>query len=263
MNKVSCSNCGFQNEAGLRFCVNCGTALVNQPAPNSNPNQFGANQPPFNAGNSQQFNTQSVKPSNTGRNLAIFGGLGCLGLIVGIAAIFGLLIYAGSNDDKAKSNGNLIVNRNTGVSNSKAGIVSNSNSYSNYNGANTNSNSTDIDADVKNSLPTQIGGFEQKGTVIQGDAAKDFPGADAIYKTEYANSKGKKVQMVIAKFSSADEAKRRFGFFLDGFKTIGAKILGRQKGKDKKGGETEFALYTYKSGSTTVYETMLHSEIYG
>ncbi|MBC7798356.1 MAG: hypothetical protein H7Z37_15910, partial [Pyrinomonadaceae bacterium] len=49
----------------------------------------------------------------------------------------------------------------------------------------------------------------------------------------------------------------------DGFKTIGAKILGRQKGKDKKGGETEFALYTYKSGSTTVYETMLHSEIYG
>ncbi|MBC7795784.1 MAG: zinc ribbon domain-containing protein, partial [Pyrinomonadaceae bacterium] len=154
MNTLRCPNCGFENEANLSFCVNCGNRLTNAnpaatmvspPIGTSYPNQPFPQIPQLN-----QLNTPPP-PSNTGRNLAIFGGLGCLGLILGIAAIFGLLIYAG-DDDNGNSN-NFNTNRLTNVKNSNisngnrsalANVKTNANSaISNKSSSNYNTRTSD------------------------------------------------------------------------------------------------------------------------
>jgi hypothetical protein len=107
-------------------------------------------------------------------------------------------------------------------------------------------------------MPTRLGGFTRK-SFGAGEASKDFPGATKVGKSVYTKG-SKEVTLVVAEFSSISEAKSRYGYFLDGFKSVGAKVLNSQKIKSSRGVETgDSAIYTYAS----VYEGMFYNDRYG
>ncbi|MEP6925357.1 MAG: zinc ribbon domain-containing protein [Pyrinomonadaceae bacterium] len=253
MNTVRCSNCSAENAAELSFCTNCGTSL-----PSSN---FGQ------ASQSNAANSIPVTKSKSGRNAAIIGGLGCLVILIGAVALCGILGYIGRNTSNNNSANNTIIetsvsennpsltNRGTlKSSNSNSVIFGNSNSSS----SNSNSSGAPTDEEFRNFLPPQVGDYEREGDAIDGNVTEDFPGADKIIKSDYL--KKKKVKVVLAQFSSPAVAKQSYGYFRDGFKSAGAKILLRQKVKNKAGIETgELSIYTYKG----VWETMVYVDRFG
>ena len=107
-------------------------------------------------------------------------------------------------------------------------------------------------------LPSQLGGFTRK-SVGAGDQSKDFPGAIKVGKSVY--SKGsKEITLVVAEFASQSEAKSRYGYFLDGFREVGAKVLNSKKIKSSRSVVTgDSAIYTYAG----VYEGMFYNDKYG
>lgn len=256
---VRCSNCGNENNDGMKFCTNCGKSLVQeQPMPTL-------------VGNTGGFTPQNVtsgtpaKKGGAGKNLAIFGGLGCLGLIlVGILGIVGVVYWAGGSNKKV-TNTDISIN------------VPNNNSYGDNTSTNNNriakpqvNSNADTTADPSstpfitdeqflNFLPSGLGGFEQSGGTQNGSLTDDFPGADRIVKSDYIKG-SKKVKVILAQFSSPATAKSSFGYFLDGFKGAGAKVIGKQKVRNKNRVETgEIAFYTYSK----VYETMFYTDRFG
>lgn len=262
MNSVRCSNCGFENPPGMAFCTNCGNSLTGQ---NANP-VF----PRKDSGSSTLLpNAQPVaKKGGFGKNAAIFGGIGCLALLLGGGiALFGLLYYIGSNEiASTNTNYNQIANNATVANrnsvNRNASINSNveANIRSSDGGAPSDNAATASDEqEMRALLSSQIGQYEQQGEIEDGNATEDYPGADKIVKSMYAK-KNKKVAVILAKFSSPAAAKSSFGYFLGGFKSAGAKIAGQQKVRNKNGVETgELAFYSYKN----VHETMFYADKYG
>lgn len=256
---VRCSNCGYENADGMRFCTNCGKGLAPEPSMPTRP--------------SGGFPPQTVAPvaprksgGGAGKNIAIFGGLGCLALILAVAGLIGAALYFTGDDNKNVA----VINTNSlSVSNdnSTSGNRNTSSNKSTKPPFNSNANtaaepsSTPLITDEQflNFLPAEIGGFEQDGGTQNGSLTEDFPGADRIVKSDYVKS-GKKVKVILAQFSSPATAKSSYNYFLDGFKGAGAKVLGRQKVKNKSGVETgEIAFYSYSK----VYETMFYTDRFG
>ncbi len=269
MDTVKCSNCGFENAAGLSFCTNCGNSLQQS---SSLPPTYLNQPPPTMTGNMQP---PPAKKGGAGKKLAVFGGLGCLALTIGGIALLTLLAYIGgtANSNVAQDTGNTRSNANVVVQNRGAANNSgaNTNARTNANsGANTNSTDdpdTKQDAieNIDNFFPEQIGQYQQQGETAQGNPTDDFPGADKIVKSSYAK-KLKAADVVLAQFSSPASAKSSYGYFLQGFKNIGANVLKTEKIKNKNGIETgEIAFYAYKpkGSSKTIYETMFYADKYG
>lgn len=256
VNTIQCSNCGAENAADLKFCTNCGNAL--------SPPNFAQN-----AG--QNFGSPPKAKSNTGRNAAIIGGLGCVVLLVGAVAVCGILGYLGSNSSNDNSHNSLasndktVGNNNLSLSNRGTIKPSNSNSvvFGNSNSAATNDNSSSqhapTDEEFRNFLPSAVGDYQRQGDTIDGNITEDYPGADRIVKADYVK-KGKKVTVILAQFASPATAKQSYGYFLDGFKKVGAKVLLNQKVKNKTGIETgDLSIYSYSSK----WETLIYADRFG
>lgn len=260
---IQCSRCGHQNSSDLKFCTNCGNPLSS-----SEPATVLSSAPPTappGARTTQVGASISPKGGKTGRNLAIFGGLGCLLLLGAVLAVIGLLYYIGTTDDNrnvALNNGNtgnvVNANSNRGATNSSKSNTS-VNKNTNVNSSPANNDNKTPEEEMRNFLPSTVGGFERQGDVEDGDVTEDFSGADKIVKTQYAK-KGKPVNVVLAQFSSPATAKESYGYLLDGFKKSGATIRAKQKIKNKAGVETgEIAFYSYKG----THETMFYADKYG
>ena len=257
MNTVRCSNCAAENAADLRFCTNCGKPL---PAPS------------FASTATQNFSAPPPVKSKTGRNVAILGGLGCVALLIGAVAVCGILGYIGknsANDVSLNNSGNnnraVVSNNNLSLSNRGTIKPSNSNSvvFGNSNSSASNDNSSSqhapTDEEFRNFLPSAVGDYQRQGEVIDGNITEDYPGADKIVKADYIK-KGKKVTVILAQFASPATAKQSYGYFLDGFKGVGAKVLLSQKVKNKTGIETgDLSIYSY-SGK---WETLIYADRFG
>lgn len=260
MNMIRCSNCSFENTAGLRFCTNCGSQLPEASGNLNPPPTFVGDRP---TGQSFGNITPVASKSNTTRNLAIFGGLGCLALLVVGVPVIGLLVYL-SGGTKSTNNelANLNVssgNRNVGNANAKTSdnSVVASNTKTSSGGDSDDNDLTDIESDAF-TLPPNVGPYEQTSSLV-GNPADDFPSADKAVKAVY-NKKGKDVEIVLAQFGSAASAKTGYEEFLKGFKTSGAKVLGKQKVKNKAGmNKGEVSIFTFKKK----WEAMLYTEKYG
>lgn len=256
---VTCSNCRTENADGMRFCTNCGTALDDATLvsrQNTVPTSLNLtpNPPP------------AVKTGGINRNMAIFGGLGCLLLfVVGVVALVGIIYLSSGNDnsnvaqnDNAKnSNTNIVLNNNRNSTNTTGNIkfpTSNTNTASNTDNSNTDSAPDEIPVE----LPQTIGTYEQTATNTV-NAVDEFPGAVEVNKSSYAKG-SRKADVVFAKFASPTAAKDGFEYFLGGQKSSGAKVLVRQKIKNKSGVVNgEAAVYK----SRTMYEILIYADKYG
>lgn len=258
VNTVRCSNCAAENAADLRFCTNCGKPLSPPNFAQAAGQNFGAPQQPR-------------AKSKTGRNAAIVGGLGCLVLLIGIAVVCLILGYFSKNSgDNASlmnlaSNERTISNGNSSLTNRGGIKISNSNSviFGNSDSSASNDNSSlthpPTDEEFRNFLPSAVGEYERQGETVDGNISEDYPGADKIVKALYVK-KGKKVTVILAQFASPATAKQSYGFFLDGFKSVGAKVLLSQKVKNKTGIETgDLSIYSY-SGK---WETLIYADRFG
>lgn len=215
--------------------------------------------------------------SNTGRNVAIFGGLGCVALlIVGFVALCVISNYYAGSSNANTSNGNsisitvnnsnsLLANRGTiRASNSNSIVYGNDNAAVNNNSSGNNNSSSKssgvpTDEEFRNFLPPQVEEYERQGDSLDGNITEDYPGADKITKAEYLK-KNKKVSVVVAQFSSPATAKQSYGYFLDGFKGAKARVLTKQKVKNKSGIETgDLAIYVFKSK----WETLVYADRFG
>ena len=259
VNTVRCSNCAAENAADLRFCTNCGKSL----APPNSAQATGANfgSPP-----------QPPAKSKTGRNAAIIGGLGCLVLLIGTVAVCGILGYIGRNAnndnsyDSLATNNKTVGNNNLSLSNRGTVKPANSNSvvFGNSNSSATNDNTSSsqhppTDEEFRNFLPAAVGDYQRQGETVDGNITEDYPGADKIVKADYVK-KGKKVTVILAQFASPATAKQSYGYFLGGFKSVGAKVLMNQKVKNKTGIETgDLSIYSY-SGK---WETLIYADRFG
>lgn len=263
---VRCSNCGHENNDGMKFCTNCGKSL-NAEQPNMS-TVIGSNTGGFQPQNvvTTQPNTPRSGGGGAGKNIAIFGGLGCLGLaLIGVLGIIGLIYFAGGSN-KRVANTNISVNvpnnntygDNTGTTNNNRVVKTPVNTNADP-AAEPSSTPFITDEQFLNFLPAELGGFEQDGGTQNGNLTEDFPGADRIVKSDYVKGT-KKVRIVLAQFSSPATAKSSYGYFLDGFKNAGAKVIGKQKVRNKARVETgEIAFYTYRK----VYETMFYTDRIG
>ena len=237
MNEIKCSKCGINNAFGLAYCTSCGTPLyaaANTQSPRSQNETAVLNAP----------------KSKTNRNVAIFGGLGCLALLIGGIALFGAAYFIGSRNVNVANTGNY----NAKIVNSAA-----PNRSLPVNQTDTNSNSTsnavddtDLDSDPL-ILPTSVGPYEQQSS-IRGNPGDDFPGADEVTKATYVK-KAKEVEFVLAKFADKAAAEKGYTEFLNGFKSSGAKVLAKQKVKNKSGvNNGEITLFTFeKKWNALVY----------
>lgn len=256
---VRCPKCGHENSAGMKFCTNCGNSLAVEPEPFSVQTPFP--QPPT-TGGFQPLAPMPGAKKRSSNKLALFGGIGCLGLLIlGIVGIVGL-IYWTRRERAVFVNANTNVSNNNSASNNRNAGNSNSGAKNplNTNTSNNNAGSPLItDEQFQNFLPSSLGAFEQRGGTQQGNVTEDFPGADRIVKSDYAKG-AKTVKVVLAQFSSPGVAKSSYGFFLDGFKKAGAKVLVKNKVRNKSKVETgEVAIYTYGG----VYETMFYADRFG
>jgi hypothetical protein len=199
--------------------------------------------------------------------MAIFGGIGCLALLLGGGiTLFGLLYYIGSNEIAKNTNHNAVVN-NTAVAERNLANRTSANRLSGdanvrlNNGASSSDDGSEPsdDDELRSLLPSQIGQYEQQDDIVDGNVAEDYPGADKIVKSTYSK-KNKKVAVIFARFNSPAVAKSSFENFLQGFKSAGAKVNGQQKVRNKEGIETgELAFYSNKG----IYETMFYADKYG
>ena len=244
---VRCSNCGRENADGMKFCTNCGTALAQATIPTPTTSGFNPN----------PAVTPTVKKSGSGKNLAIFGGLGCLALLIlGVLGAVGLVYLAQSSGKNTANTGNY------NLSNSSVPPNKNSNSSAvNANSktpTNVNSNTEDNPNDIPVVLPETIGSYEKTNS-INANPVDEFPGALEVNKSSYAKG-ARKADVVFAKFSSPSSAKENFDYFINGQKSSGAKISVRQKIKNKSGVVNgEAALYKNKN----FYEIILYADKYG
>lgn len=135
----------------------------------------------------------------------------------------------------------------------------NENNGSSSNKDSSNNSSGPTEEEFRNFLPPQIEDYERQGESFEGNITEDYPGADRITKADYAK-KNKKVSVIVAQFSSPATAKQSYGYFLDGFKSDKAKMLTRQKVKNKIGIETgDLAIYVHKSK----WETLVYADRFG
>lgn len=238
MNEIKCPKCGIENAFGLVFCTNCGSSL-----------NVAANTQPLSPPNETVILTPPK--SKTSRNMAIFGGLGCLALLLGGLALVGGAYFIGSRSLTVANTGNYNENIaittpiNRGSASNVDSIAANSNTKA------TTVDDTDVDADLF--LPSSVGSYEQQST-SRGNPGDDFPGADEVNKATYTK-KAKSVEFILAKFSTKAAAETAYTEFLAGFKSSGAKILGKQKAKNKAGvNNGEITLFTFeKKWNALVY----------
>lgn len=239
MNQIKCPKCGVENAFGLVFCTSCGASLyaAANTQPQSPPNETVVLAPP---------------KSKINRNMAIFGGLGCLALLLGGIALVGGAYFIGSRKTDVVNTGNY--NADT----ANIAVLNNRNSASKANKIDTDNNSTspnidDTDVDSDLFLPSSVGSYEQQST-SRGNPGDDFPGADEVNKATYTK-KTKSVEFILAKFSTKAAAEKSYTEFLAGFKSSGAKILGKQKAKNKAGvNNGEITLFTFeKKWNALVY----------
>jgi len=168
--------------------------------------------------------------------------------------LVGFLYFIGNRDKVIVSNTS---NYKSNGTNSTTTNRSNSNSSgSNVIGGDVD----DTDLDVF-TLPTSIGPYEQQSQV-RGNPADDFPGADEITKANYVKQ-GKEVNFVVAKFSTREATKLGYEDFLKGFKSSGAKIIGKQKVKNKAGVVNgEVTLFTFEKKWNALFYTEKHGGRY-
>lgn len=250
MNTIKCPKCGFENTFGLVFCTNCGTSLygAGQNAQASMPTAPRAPSPV--AQDTLSF-SESITPkpkSNTKMFVIVGAAAVVLLLTVGAVALSAFFYYLGSR--------NKIANSNT-YSNIEIASVPNKNANTNSVPANVNlknppvnSNKepdyddTDIEANPI-TLPPAVGPFEQQGTIM-GSGVQDFIGADEVTKATYAK-KGKEVEFILAKFSDRMAAKNGYEEFLKGLRSSGARVIAKQKVKNKSGVTTgDAAIFTHE-----------------
>lgn len=238
MNKIRCLKCGVENDFGLAFCTSCGASL-----------NAAAYPPPLNPPNDTVMLTPPK--SKLSRNTAIFGGLGCLALLLGGLALAGGAYFIGTRSLTVANTGSY--NENIAISTPiNRGSAANVNSIAaNSNTTSTSVDDTDVDSDLF--LPSSVGSYEQQST-SRGNPGDDFPGADEVNKATYTK-KAKSVEFILAKFSTKAAAENSYNEFLKGFKSSGAKILGKQKAKNKAGvNNGEITLFTFeKKWNALVY----------
>lgn len=197
-----------------------------------------------------QHAVQSGQPAKSNTFVYLIAAVvaGVILLVLGAAVLGGFFFYLGSRSGTGTniSNANRrVANRNTTTSNP----------------ANTKSDNSDIDdTDLTENpftLPPAVGPYEQQA-VLTGNPADDFLGADEVTKTTYTK-KGKEVEFILAKFSSRDAAKKGYEDFMKGFRESGAKVLGKQKVKNKAGvNNGEVSLFTFsKRWNAIVYSEKL------
>jgi hypothetical protein len=268
MNTIKCPNCRFENTFGLVFCTNCGASLYGQQNDKSTAT---IERKPVLSDQTLEYQASSgasQKKSGSSR-LLIFGGIAAvLLLLFGAVALSALFYYLGSRNKTVANTANYNTNTNVNT----ASIPNKNISTSNTTTANTNTkantnteaNKTDDpdfdDTDIELNpftLPPAVGEYEQQGSVV-GNAADDFPGADEISKATYVK-KGKEVELILAKFSSRDGVKSGYDDFLKGFRSSGAKVLARQKVKNKAGVYNgEASLFTFEKK----WNALLYTERY-
>ncbi len=249
MNTIKCASCKFENTLDLVFCTNCGTRLSGpERDQRSTPTvpRIAAQVPPTLPIPANKF---TPAKNNSIRYLIAAGLIGILLLFAGAVVLSGFFYYLGSRTGRTDTN----------ISNSNR-VVSNRNTK----GSNTSANKP-IDPDIDDTdltenpftLPPAVGPYEQQA-VLTGNPADDFLGADEVTKTTYTKG-GKQVEFILAKFSNRDAAKKGYDDFMKGFRESGAKVLGKQKVKNKSGvNNGEVSLFTFsKKWNALIYSEKL------
>ena len=233
MNTIRCPKCNFENTFGMVFCTSCGTSLYGagqESAPTV------ARTPPA---ETLSFSPPDAsKPKSNTRTYIIVGAVAAVLLMVfGAVVLSGFFYYLGTRNRPANSNTNVdiasIPNKNT---NSKTD-PGNKNQSPDF-------DDTDIEADPI-TLPPAVGGFEQQGTIV-GSSVEDYVGASEVTKATYSKN-GKEVEFILAKFSDRVAAKSGYEEFLKGLRSSGARVIAKQKVKNKSGVSTgDAAILTHQ-----------------
>lgn len=229
MNTIRCPKCSFENTFGLVFCTSCGTSLYGARQENT------GSTPTVDKKSLQEPDTLSFsqadvrKPKSNTRAWLIAGALAAvLFLTVGAVALSGFFYYLGTRNRNTNSNSNAditsVPNKNTNLNTSPA----NDKKSPDY-------DDTDIEANPI-TLPPAVGPFEQQGTIV-GSGVEDYFGADEVTKATYSKN-GKEVEFILAKFSDRLAAKNGYEEFLKGLRSSGARLIAKQKVKNKSGVST-------------------------
>ncbi|NOT46496.1 MAG: hypothetical protein HOP17_01920 [Acidobacteria bacterium] len=243
MNTIKCPKCSFENTFGLVFCTSCGTSL------------YGARQettggtPTVERKSPQAPDTLSFsnaqKPKSNTRTFLIVGAVATVLLLtVGAVALSGFFYYLGTRNRNTNSNSNVDIasapNKNTNSLQTNANL-----NTSPANGKKSpDYDDTDIEANPI-TLPPAVGPFEQQGTIV-GSGVEDYVGADEVTKATYSKN-GKEVEFILAKFSDRLAAKTGYEEFLKGLRSSGARLIAKQKVKNKSGVATgDAAIFTFE-----------------
>lgn len=240
MNTIRCPKCSFENTFGLVFCTSCGTSLYGTRQENTGSMPTEERKVPP-APQTLSFSREDPKkPKNNTRTFLVVGGLAAVLLLtVGAVALSAFFYYLGSRTRPANSNTNVDIasapNKDTNA-NLKT-LPANDNKSPDF-------DDTDIEANPI-TLPPAVGPFEQQGTIV-GSGVEDYIGADEVTKATYSKN-GKEVVFILAKFSDRLSAKGGYEEFLKGLRSSGARVIAKQKVKNKSGVATgDAAIFTFE-----------------
>ncbi len=273
MNIINCPKCGLANEADLNFCLNCGAALNQSPVSANRSVPPNSSQP--NWMNFQSAATQLPKRGGAGKNLAIFGGLGCIALALGSVALLGLLYVIGTSNKNQNARNVAIVNINQNRrQTTAANTVYNSNSSASQStsGASDDDNvNANGDAPTKNApnelteeqaekmFAEQLGSFKRQGEIVF-DGNTAISGAEKSANADYAFN-NKTVEATVVEFITPSAAKSGYAEYLRTSRAA-AKIYKREKLKGKPNADGEYVLYTFKENGKTQHESLFYTNKY-
>lgn len=235
MNTIRCPKCGFENTFGLVFCTSCGTSLY---ASRQHSVATEVRKGPSEPDTLSFTHADPQKPKNNTRTLLIVGGVAAVLLLtIGAVVLSGFFYYLGTRNRPTNSNSNVditsVPNKNTNTLPANANL----NKSPDY-------DDTDIEADPI-TLPPAVGQFEQQGTIV-GSSVEDYFGAEEVTKATYSKN-GKEVEFILAKFSDRLAAKNGYEEFLKGLRGSGARLIAKQKVKNKSGVSTgDAAILTHQ-----------------
>ena len=234
------------------------------------------NQSQPNSMNFQSAATQLPKSGGAGKNLAIFGGLGCVALALGSVALLGLLYFIGTSDNNQNARNVAVVNSNANrrqtiganTVNNSTSSVSESTSGASDDNANANASG---DAPTKNApnelteeqaekmFAEQLGSFKRQGEIVF-DANTAISGAEKSANADYAFN-NKAVKATVIEFITPSAAKSGYAEYLKTSRAA-AKIYKREKLKGKPNADGEYVLYTFKENGKTQHESLFYTNKY-
>ncbi len=258
MNTKNCQQCNQSNPSDMKFCLNCGTEILQaddlpatvfggfptnpqaaqtqpnfQPQPNFQQPNFQPQQTNFQQPNFQQPNFQTAPAESGGNMTKIFVGIG--GALIGLIflASGGVQLYKAFNGSSSTSQ-NFYPN-NVNVSNS--GNKSNTSSVNTSNAAKNTNSSSSSSQTIADFTQENVGDWTLRDT-ITGNPEKDgFPGATEEKQFKYYNASGAMLHLTVAQYSTAYDAQKSLRTSMQKFKTLKLNVSEEVAAGDNDGNE--------------------------